>query len=103
MSFARYGVENGTPDQKARTEQTTTVVTEKLRANVARNGGFLAIPTGHHIYLGMDPLPGVVKVIAVCVRNNRTGAESHLRVQDGQPFVYPPEVPQEQGRRALAQ
>jgi uncharacterized RmlC-like cupin family protein len=100
---AWYGVENGTPDQKARTEQTTAVVTEKLRANVARNGGFLAIPSGHHIYLGMDPLPGVVKVIAVCVRNNRTGAESHLRVQDGQPFVYPPEVPQDLGRRALTQ
>jgi hypothetical protein len=50
----------------------------------------------------MDPLPGVVKVLAICVKNTRTGVDSHLRVQDGQPFVYPPEVPRDAGQRALA-
>jgi hypothetical protein len=50
----------------------------------------------------MDPLPGVVKVLGVHVKNTRTGAESHLRVQDGQAFIYPPEVPFDQGQRALA-
>lgn len=75
-------MEGGTPAQEAATLNTrpgrcylqvdfrstdgAAVVAEKLRANVARNGGFIALPPAHHIFFGMDPLPGVVKVQCPC-------------------------------------
>jgi hypothetical protein len=98
-----YGVEGGSPAQEVATLNTRHVVVEKLRANVGRNGGFIALPPAHHIFFGMDPLPGVVKVTAIRVRNTRTGAQADLRAQGGVPFVYPPNVPGTLATRALQQ
>jgi hypothetical protein len=100
---AFYGVAAGPPDQLEKTRQTAGVVTARLQENVKVSGGFLALPGAHHIYFGMDPLPGIVKVTVAHIRFMRSGREQQLTIPGFVDFVFPPDVPQPKGAAALAQ
>lgn len=60
----------------------------KLRANLAATG-HITLPPEHHVFFGMDPLPGVVKVTFIDVLNLRTREKQSLFVPAGQTFSFP--------------
>ncbi|CUG91530.1 Hypothetical protein, putative [Bodo saltans] len=62
-------------------------VAERLRQNVAQNGGRLVLNGDLNAFFGFDPAPGAPKQAAIHVRHN--GQEHHLRANEGQPFHFP--------------
>ena len=74
---AWYGVEGGA----------NINITQKLQQNLAQNSGRLVVPGNMNGFFGNDPVPNVVKVLAIHVRYP-DGSEYHMRTPEWKDFTF---------------
>ncbi|CUF80021.1 membrane-associated protein, putative [Bodo saltans] len=79
--YAWYGVNGGICGDG------NGVVQQRLRQNVAQNGGRLVLDGDLLGMFGFDPVPGVQKQAGIHVRYH--GMDLHLRATEGEPFHFP--------------